>query len=183
MNIKMFDKKMPETEAGSEAIDMNSYELAFHVLPTVPEGEVANVFQGLKDLITQHGGETNLEEAPARYDLAYEIEKYLEGRYRKFSSAYFGWVRFNLNPAEVEEINRTIEADKNILRHLIIRLTKAEAEQPFFFHEALEKDKPVVDVEISDETEVEPATEDDSDEAEAKVEDSKTDGEDTEEKV
>lgn len=139
---------MPAVEAGS-------YELAFHILPTIAEGEVATIFQGLKDIITKHGGETALEEAPARFDLAYEIVKYLEGRNRKFSSAYFGWVRFTINPAEVEAIGKAIEEDNQILRHLLVRLTKSEEAHPFMFHEALEEEK-VQNIEVGEETEVEP---------------------------
>jgi len=135
--------EMPAVEAGS-------YELAFHILPTIAEGEVPTVFQGLKDLITKHGGEITNEETPARFDLAYEIVKYLEGRNRKFSSAYFGWVRFTLNPAEVDEINKTIEGDNQILRHLLIKLTKLEEANPFMFHEALSENDKVKTIELDD---------------------------------
>ncbi|MCA9360347.1 30S ribosomal protein S6 [Candidatus Nomurabacteria bacterium] len=144
----MSKTEMPVIEAGS-------YELAFHVLPTVAEGEVATVFQGLKDLIVKHGGETTLEEAPARFDLAYEIVKYLEGRNRKFSSAYFGWVRFTVNPTEVDEIGKTVEGNKQILRHILIKLTKAEEANPFMFHEALADSDKVKTIELDEEVEEE----------------------------
>jgi len=136
------------------AVEACSYELAFHVLPTVAEGEVATVFEGLKNLIKKHGGEVTLEESPARFDLAYEIVKYLEGRNRKFSSAYFGWFRFTLNPTEIEEINRTLGGDKQILRHLIIKLTKSEESHPFMFHEALAKDEKVKTIDLDEDEEV-----------------------------
>lgn len=129
---------MPAAEAEVVVADAASYELAFHVLPTVAEGEVATVFQNLKDTITKHGGVLSIEEAPARFDLAYEIVKYLEGRNRKFSSAYFGWVRFSVAPAALAEITEEVEAVKELLRHLIVKLTKVEEEHPFYFHEALE---------------------------------------------
>ena len=139
----MSENNMPAVEAGS-------YELAFHVLPTIAEGEVEAVFQKLKDAITKHGGNIISEEAPARFDLAYEITKYLEGRNRKFSSAYFGWVRFEMDPATVGEITEMVEADKQYLRHLIIKLTKVEAENTFFFHEALEDDKKIETVDVDE---------------------------------
>lgn len=119
------------------AAEANSYELAFHVLPTVAEGEVSTVFQELKDIITKHGGALTTEEVPARIDLAYEIVKYLEGRNRKFTSAYFGWVRFEADPAKIDEITEAVEHMKDLLRHLLIKLTKAEEAHPFFYHEAM----------------------------------------------
>jgi ribosomal protein S6 len=161
----MSKSEMPAAEA-------NSYELAFHVLPTVAEGEVATVFQQLKDIITKAGGEITAEEAPARFDLAYEIIKYLEGRNRKFSSAYFGWIRFTVAPEQIEDISEAVEGTKELLRHLLIKLTKVEEENPFFFHEALvasQKSKTInldeEDVEETDDEEAE-ASEDTTEEAE-----------------
>jgi ribosomal protein S6 len=125
------------SETNMPAAEATSYELAFHVLPTVAEGEVTTIFQKLKDTIIKHGGVITSEEAPARFDLAYEIDKHLEGRNRKFKSAYFGWVRFQVNSAEIAAITEAVEGTKELLRHLLIKLTKAEEAHPFFFHEAL----------------------------------------------
>ena len=119
------------------AAEANSYELAFHVLPTVAEGEVATVFQNLKDAITKAGGTVTTEEAPERFELAYEIVKYLEGRNRKFTSAYFGWVRFTAEPEMIAAISEEVDGTKELLRHLMIKLTKVEEANPFYFHEAL----------------------------------------------
>ena len=96
---------MPAAEAAAATAgsddERGSYELAFHVLPTVAEGEVASVFETLKGIITKDGGEIFDEEAPERFDLAYEIVQNIEGKNRKFSSAYFGWVRFKADAAKI----------------------------------------------------------------------------------
>jgi ribosomal protein S6 len=123
------------------AADAAHYELAFHVLPTVAEGEVADVFASLKSAIETAGGTLTTEEEPKRFDLAYEIIKYLEGRNRKFTSAYFGWIRFTLEPAKLAELTETVEETNHLLRHLLVRLTKMEEANPFMFHEALEDDQ------------------------------------------
>ena len=121
----------------AEATELTSYEFAFHVLPTVAEGEVPAVFAAIKAVITEHGGNVTDEEVPARFDLAYDIVKYLEGRNRTFSSAYFGWVRFSAAPAELPKINEELGRIKQLLRHLTIKLTKVEEANPFRFHESL----------------------------------------------
>lgn len=142
------------------AADAAHYELAFHVLPTVAEGEVADVFASLKSAVEAAGGTMTSEEEPKRFDLAYEIIKYLEGRNRKFTSAYFGWIRFTLEPAQLAELTETVEGENRLLRHLLIRLTKMEEANPFMFHEALEPDQVAeeVDEEVKEE-ETEEATE------------------------
>lgn len=135
----MTDTTMPVTEAVSHAHDgdVATYELAYHILPTVTEGEVEVVTQELKSLLASHQAVLTDEEAPARFELAYEIEKYLEGRYRRFASAYFGWIRFTLAPAQIATLNEELSTNKKILRHLVVRLTAVEEANPFRFHDAV----------------------------------------------
>ena len=143
---------MPAVEAEAVAVDeRNSYELAFHVLPTVAEGEVTNVFETIKGSITKTGAEIFDEEAPERFDLAYEIVKHYEGKNRKFTSAYFGWVRFKVEAEAIAVLTEAVEENQNILRHLLIKLTKTEEQNPFRFHEALASQKVVTEVaEVAD---------------------------------
>ncbi|MCB9811636.1 30S ribosomal protein S6 [Candidatus Nomurabacteria bacterium] len=149
----MSETTMPAAEAevlvdGSD--EQFSYELAFHVLPTVAEGEVTTVFADIKALITNDSGHIFDEEAPERFDLAYEIEKVIEGKHRKFASAYFGWVRFKAEAEAVLKITAEIESRPDILRHLLIKLTRTEEENPFRFHEAIKDQKMVSTVEESE---------------------------------
>jgi len=138
---------MPAAEATAvETSDANHYEFAFHVLPTVAEGEVAGVFNTLKAHITKAGGEFTKEETPARVDLAYEIVKPIDGKNRKFNSAYFGWVRFTLAPEAVRDLTEELEGTTSILRSIMIKLTKVEEAEPFFYHEAMAHDKKIVEV-------------------------------------
>ncbi len=170
--IHMSDTKMPAAEAESVVPEMASYELAFHVLPTVAEGEVASVVDSIKSRITKAGGEITSEEAPARFELAYEIVKYLEGKNRKFTSAYFGWIRFTMSPEEVESLNEDIDGIKELLRTMLIRLTKLEEANPFYFHEALAS-KQVENVEEIEEDD------EDEDDSEASDADNSTEGDES----
>lgn len=174
---------MPATEAISTGEqELSSYELAFHVLPTVAEGEVPGVFDKIKAHITKAGGQITGEEAPGRFDLAYEIVKYLEGKNRKFSSAYFGWVRFQMTASTLEALTEEIDGTKDILRFLLIKLTKLEEANPFSFHESLAHRKvhTITDEEVTEESE-EVAEEEiaemvEGEEIEVEVEEESTDG-------
>jgi len=147
----MSETNMPAAEAttGDER-DFISYEFAFHVLPTVAEGEVPGVVDILKSHITKAGGKIFDEETPQRFDLAFEVSKYLEGKNRKFNSAYFGWLRFSLPAQSLVELTHTIDAEKTLLRYLLVKLTKIEEEHPFRFHESIADRK----VRVIDEDEV-----------------------------
>ena len=134
----MSETNMPVAEATStNEKDFISYEFAFHVLPTVAEGEVPSVVEVLKAHITKLGGEIFDEEAAQRFDLAYDIVKYLEGKNRKFSSAYFGWIRFRLDSASLAELTEALDNSKELLRYLLVKLTKVEEQNPFRFHESI----------------------------------------------
>lgn len=135
-----------EAEAVQDEQEFAQYELAYHVLPTVADGEVTTVRDTLAAHITELGGTVGEEEVPQRFDLAYDIEKYIEGKNRKFSSAYFGWMRFTLERAQLGELTEAVTNERALLRHLLIRLTKNEIAEPFYFHEAMAADKKVTEV-------------------------------------
>jgi ribosomal protein S6 len=140
----MVENNMPAIEVEDMELDSKesvAYELAFHILPTIAEGEVNQVLETIKDLIKKEKGEIFDEEAPERFELAYEIVKHIEGKNRKFKSAYFGWVRFKATPADVVALNAEIAINNAILRHLLVKLTKVEEENPFRLHEALREQK------------------------------------------
>ncbi len=143
----MTEQTMPAAEATvAHDQEVNSYELAFHILPTVAEGEVSTVFAAIKKALTDADATLGSEEAPERFELSYTIEKRIDDKIRRFDSAYFGWVRFTLAPGAVQEVTKEIDSFPETLRTLLIKLTKAEEETPFFFHEALQKDKKVVEI-------------------------------------
>ncbi|MCB9819479.1 30S ribosomal protein S6 [Candidatus Nomurabacteria bacterium] len=172
----MAENTMPAVEVEEVELDSKesqSYELAFHVLPTIAEGEVNTVFGAIKDLIKKEGGEIFDEEAPERFELAYEVIKHLESKNRRFNSAYFGWVRFKAMPQDTVRINAEIEHNVSILRHLLIKLSRLEEENPFRFHDAIRDLKMVTDIEETDVSSDEaPASE------ETKVEDTEVEEED-----
>src|SRR3990167_9389112 len=153
----MSETIMPAAEASSTSeVEFTSYEFAFHVLPTVAEGEVPSVVDSFKALITKAGGQIFDEEVAQRFDLAYDISKYLEGKNRKFSSAYFGWVRFRLPASALNELTEEFDGQKEILRYLLVKLTKLEEQNPFRFHESIadRKVRTIIVEEIAEDAEV-----------------------------
>jgi ribosomal protein S6 len=91
----------------------------------------------LKAAITEAGGEVTDEEEAQRVELAYEVVKSIEGRNRKFKSAYFGWVRFKTDAANIPVLTEAVEDSAHILRHLLVKLTREEEQNPFRFHESM----------------------------------------------
>lgn len=171
----------------AEVADRNNYELAFHILPTVAEGEVSGVFDTIKALITTNGGELTDEESPERFELAYEVIKHIDTKNRKFTSAYFGWARFVSEATAIDMINEGMDENANLLRHMVLKLTKVEEAEPFRFHEALEDQKVVtVDAEapkVEKKAEKVEVEEEKVDEKEEDTKDEVAEEEETEEKA
>lgn len=141
---------MPAVEVEDEAMDAKerqSYELAFHILPTIAEEEVPVVFEAIKAMVAKKGGEVTSEEVPERFDLAYEVEKHIEGKNRKFKTAYFGWVRLLAAPESAVAIAKDMDWNASVMRHLLIKLTRVEEENPFRFHDAIRDQKVVTTIE------------------------------------
>jgi len=71
----------------------------------------------------------------------------IEGKNRRFGSAYFGWFRCALVPEKLQEVTEEITHQNDILRHIVIRLTKVEENMPFYYHEAMREDAQVTTIE------------------------------------
>jgi ribosomal protein S6 len=156
----MAENTMPATEAkGGYTDEVRSYEFAFHILPTVAEGEVPETLTKIKAYITNAGGTIFSEEAPERIDLVYPIVKHLEGKNRTFASSYFGWIRFQLEGEKMTHLEEELRADGSVLRFLMVKLTKEAEANPFRFHEHRKSLKMVEVVDEEATTQVAPHTE------------------------
>jgi ribosomal protein S6 len=155
------------TEANEGGDVTSHYEFAFHILPTVAAEEVPGVIGDIKTHIDKVGGFITAEEAPQNVDLAYTVVKHTEGKNYKYNHSYFGWMRFTLDASKLASLKEELDLDARILRSMLIKLTKAEIEQPFKMFEVKlkrkaegamdEKAEPVKEV---SEAEIEKAVED-----------------------
>lgn len=59
----------------------------------------------------------------------------MEGKNRKFTSAYFGWVRFTLEGEKIGGLVSELALVPMLLRHLLVKLTALDEAHPFRFHE------------------------------------------------
>lgn len=121
---------MTNTEDHNEA---QVYEIGYLVLPSVPEEGVQKVVTSITNIIEKAGGKTLDGEEPALEDLAYAMSKVIGARKYVVNQAWIGWMKFEAEPSQVEEIKAGIEKIEEILRHLLI---KAPRETTFTFEAA-----------------------------------------------
>lgn len=110
------------------------YELTYILNPNLQEQEVAAQADKVRGFINGHGGEIKTEKIDEKRKLAYPIKKQGFG--------FYVTSEFNLEAEKVEELEKQIRFDTNILRHLLtvkeilppakakIRVPKAKEKEP-----------------------------------------------------
>ena len=93
---------------------MRDYELTFVVRPDVEDATLTALLDKVKGLITAAGGQGLQLESWGRRTLAFPIKKITEGQY------FF--IRVQLSPQAIRELERNLQLTEQILRFLFVRV-------------------------------------------------------------
>lgn len=104
--------------------DKTIYEIGYNLIPTISEEEVAKEVTKIKEKIVSLEGEIISDEYPNQIKLAYEMTKEINNKNVRFNSAYFGWIKFEIDPSQIEEVKKMADGDLNVLRHIIIKTVR-----------------------------------------------------------
>lgn len=111
-------------ENSENMTDNRIYEVSFLILPTFLDEEVSSTVLKIKDIISTQGGNFLFEENPKKIPLAYTMIKKINNKNERFDDAYFGWLKFELDPIRLEHIEHEIKRLEPVIRFLIIKTTK-----------------------------------------------------------
>lgn len=92
---------------------MRSYEMMFIVHPEVDGDQFTRIMDDVEDLVERNGGDVTHAEPWGLRKLAYPVQKQQEGRY--------ALLRFDLEPQNVNEVDRALQLIEPMMRHLIVR--------------------------------------------------------------
>ncbi len=92
---------------------MRPYESTFILIPTLDAKGVTHEVDGVKEIITSHGGEITAEKEWGRRRLAYPIRDFQEGVYHI--------LRFNLGNDGLKELGHRFKLNESVLRFLVIK--------------------------------------------------------------
>jgi len=96
------------------------YELGYLVLPTVGDDNVANEVLAIKEILSEVKAEVVSDEYPVLIKLEYDMVKRVDTKNKKFSQAYFGWIKFEATPDVVDVLKKKLDNQKELLRYMII---------------------------------------------------------------
>lgn len=122
------------------------YEVGYHLVPTIAEENLAKEVSAIKAVLEKQNAKVISEEHPRSMALAYTIEKYFGTVKKKFHTAYFGWIKFEMSPSSAVAMKKELDGNDSILRYLLIKTVR---ENTMFSQKLAEKeskakkDKPV----------------------------------------
>jgi ribosomal protein S6 len=102
------------------------YEVGFHLLPNIDESNVPVEALNIKSIVEENGGVIISEEMPKMTALSYDISKVIDTKRQKFSKAYFGWVKFEMDPSKILNVKTKVENLTNVLRSIIVKTVKED---------------------------------------------------------
>jgi ribosomal protein S6 len=108
----------------TEGINSKVYELGYLLVPTIKEEDVPVNYGNLKELVSSFGGEIIADEMPKMMTLAYVMKKVTSNVRSKFSTAYFGWIKFTMDASKILELKKRLDLDPNFIRFLILKTVK-----------------------------------------------------------
>lgn len=102
------------------------YEIGFHLIPRMSEDEVPSHVDEIKAILDKAGAEIISEGFPTLIDLAYAISTTVSGTKEEFDTAYFGWIKFDADPAVIENIDEHAREKQEIVRFIIIKTLRED---------------------------------------------------------
>ena len=95
---------------------MRNYELSLVIHPEVEQSDVTQAVDKVGQYVSAGGGEVTSVDVYGRRALAYPIRKQKEGTYV--------FLHAQLDPQAIQELERNLKLDEEILHYLLIRLEK-----------------------------------------------------------
>jgi len=122
----MSDSEIEVQNEGAHDMDIGSevYELGYLLVPTVGEEDLGIEYGNIKELLNSLGAGVISDEMPKMMTLAYPMQKVVANVRHKFTTAYFGWIKFTLEKAKVAELKKKLDLSDTVIRFLIVKTVK-----------------------------------------------------------
>lgn len=92
---------------------MRKYELLYILAPTVEEDQIKETIERYNNVLKNNGAEIEKVDEMGKRRLAYEINDFKDG--------YYVVVYTQAEPAAIDEFDRLIKIDDNVIRHLVVK--------------------------------------------------------------
>jgi ribosomal protein S6 len=100
------------------------YEISYILDNRLDESKAAEKAEAFKKDIASLEGSFISEETPYMRELSYEMTRVVNNVNVRFNEGYFGWVKFEMIPTRVEELNKKLKLDEEVVRFLVLKTEK-----------------------------------------------------------
>ncbi len=100
------------------------YELAFNLIPSIPEADVAKEVSTIRMMLEKAGASIKLSEDPKLIPLTYAMEKRVAGKKDFYNTAYFGSFIFEVASEAIPGLHSAVVALPVTLRFLLIDISR-----------------------------------------------------------
>ena len=108
------------TEINETTVDSRVYEISFIFDNKLDESTALEKSNAIKQSIAALGGSFISEEAPYMRELAYEMTRVVNNVNVRFNEGYFGWIKFEIEPTKITDLEKGIKLDEEVVRYLIV---------------------------------------------------------------
>ncbi len=120
-------KDIPVTDVAKDPV---IYEVGYHIVPLVGEDNLGARVTKVRDVIESQKGSIISDEFPKSMDLAYPMSKLADNKRATYASTYFGWFKFQVEPAAIKAIDAALKKDNEILRYILIKTVREDTMSP-----------------------------------------------------
>lgn len=102
------------------------YEVGYHLVPTLSEGEVESAIGVIRAAIEKAGGLFIAEGAPLLTKLAYLMATKEGGKRVTHDRGYFGWIKFEADTSAAETVRSHLAEHAPILRSMVFETVRED---------------------------------------------------------
>ena len=102
------------------------YEVSALFVPELDSAALSQTVESLKGKLQALEANIISEGQPVHIKLAYTVEKHINNKIRRADFAHFYWVKFEVEPSKIQEIENYFKLDLNekSLRHLLVKTVR-----------------------------------------------------------
>lgn len=109
---------------------MSVYEIGYILVPTIAEENVGSAVTALKDMLSANGASFISDEYPKMMELAYQMERDIENKKTKFTTGYFGWVKFEIPASAIGAVKDLMDKNESVIRFLLVKTVRESTLAP-----------------------------------------------------
>lgn len=111
------------TNIDSNVGTLKVYEVSALFVPELDSAALSQTVESLKGKLQALEANIISEGQPVHIKLAYTVEKHINNKIRRADFAHFYWVKFEVDPSKIKDIETFFKLDLNekSLRHLLVK--------------------------------------------------------------